>query len=71
MVFGYECHGGVSRIKRGSAMSRSKPHDVKFKLKVIECAKKTTKRGEQHHPLFKWKKSAGPGHSTFSPKVLF
>ena len=43
MVFGYECHGGVCTIKRRSAMSKRRPHDVKFKFKTIECARKTTK----------------------------
>ena len=37
-------------IKRRSAMSKRKPHDIKFKFKAIECAEK--QRSGQHRPLF-------------------
>ena len=37
MIFGCECHGGVSTIKRRSAMSEIKPCNVKFQLKAIKC----------------------------------
>ena len=50
--FGYECHGGVSTIKRRSAMSKRKPHDIKFKFKVIKCAKKTTKEAANNIVLY-------------------
>ena len=52
MVSGYKSHGRVSAIKRRSAMSKRKPHDIKFKFKVIECAKRTTKEAANKTVLY-------------------
>ena len=52
MVFGYECHSGVSTIKRRSAMSKRKAHDVKFKFKSIECAKTIAKDSANNVVLY-------------------
>ena len=49
-------------------MSKRQPHDVKFKFKSIECAKKITKEVANNIVLFLNKISAG--HSLLSPEVL-
>ena len=57
MVFGYKSHGRVSTIKRRSATSKRKPHNIKFMFKVIECTNNTNKEAPNNIVLYVNEKS--------------